>query len=165
MKFELKSIGIIRTPYKNKKEIPCQGYKSDKIGEVEIFSEFEEALKDIEYFSHIYLIYYFHKATGYEPLIKPFLDDQKHGVFATRYYNRPNPIGFSIVKLIERNRNILKVRQVDMLDETPLLDIKPYIPQFDQRINVKIGWLKIKLEKRSLRKEKNRFLNKKLERI
>ena len=154
MKFELKSIGIIHTPYKNKKEIPCQGYKSDKVGEVEIFSEFEEALKDIEYFSHIYLIYYFHKATGYEPLIKPFLDDQKHGVFATRYFNRPNPIGFSIVKLIERKRNILKVRQVDMLDETPLLDVKPYVPQFDQRINVKIGWLKDKIGEKITKKGK-----------
>ena len=156
MKFELKSIGIIHTPYKNKKEIPCQGYKSDKVGEVEIFSEFEEALKDIEYFSHIYLIYYFHKATGYEPLVQPFLDDQKHGVFATRYFNRPNPIGFSIVKLIERKRNILKVRQVDMLDETPLLDIKPYIPQFDQRINVKIGWLKDKIGEKITKKGYNK---------
>ncbi len=156
MKFELKSIGIIRTPYKSKKEIPCQGYKSDKVGEVEIFSEFEEALKDIEYFSHIYLIYYFHKATGYEQLIKPFLDDQKHGVFATRYFNRPNPIGFSIVKLIERKRNILKVSQVDMLNETPLLDIKPYIPQFDQRINVKIGWLKDKIGEKITKKGYNK---------
>ena len=153
-KFEVKSIGIIHTPYKDKKEIPCQGYKSDKIGEVKIFSEFEEALKDIEYFSHIYLIYYFHESTGYEPLVQPFLDDQKHGVFATRYYNRPNPIGISIVELIERKRNILRVRQVDMLDKTPLLDIKPYIPQFDQRINVEIGWLKDKLGKRINKKKK-----------
>ena len=145
MKFEIKPIGIIHTPYKNKKEIPCQGYKSDKTGEVEVFSEFEEALKDIENFSHIYLIYYFHKETGYEPLVKPFLDDQKHGVFATRYFNRPNPIGISIVELIERKSNILRVRQVDMLDETPLLDIKPYVPQFDQRQNTKIGWLKDKI--------------------
>jgi len=153
-KFEVKSIGIIHTPYKDKKEIPSQGYKSDKIGEVKIFSEFEEALKDIEYFSHIYLIYYFHKATGYELLAQPFLDDQKHGVFATRYYNRPNPIGISIVELIERKRNILRVKQVDMLDGTPLLDIKPYIPQFDQRINVEIGWLKDKLGKRINKRKK-----------
>jgi len=147
MKFELKPIGIIHTPYKDKKEIPCQGYKSDKVGEVEIFSEFEEALKDIEGFSHIYLIYYFHETTGYEPLTKTFLDTQKHGVFATRHYNRPNPIGISIVKLVKREGNILRVGQVDMLDGTLLLDIKPYVPQFDQRTNVKIGWLKGKIKK------------------
>ena len=145
MKFELKPIGIIHTPYKDKNEIPCQGYKSDKVGEVEIFREFEEALKDIEGFSHIYLIYYFHETTGYEPLVKTFLDNQKHGVFATRHYNRPNPIGISIVKLIKIEGNILRVGQVDMLDGTPLLDIKPYVPQFDQRINVKIGWLTDKI--------------------
>ena len=149
MKFEVKPIGIIRTPYKDKKEIPCQGYKSDKVGEVEIFSEFEEALKDIEGFSHIYLIYYFHETTGYKPLTKTFLDDQKHGVFATRHYNRPNPIGISIVELLERKGNVLRVKQVDMLDKTPLLDIKPYVPPFDQRINVKIGWLKDKIDKRN----------------
>ena len=141
MKFELKPIGIIRTPYRNKSEIPCQGCKSEEVGEVEVFREFEEALKDIEGFSHIYLIYYFHEATGYKPLTKTFLDDQEHGVFATRHYNRPNPIGISIVKLIKREGNILRVGQVDMLDGTPLLDIKPYVPQFDQRTNVKIGWL------------------------
>ena len=145
MKFELKPIGIIHTPYKDKNEIPCQGYKSDKVGEVEVFREFEEALKDIEGFSHIYLIYYFHEATGYKPLTKTFLDDQEHGVFATRHYNRPNPIGISIVKLIKREGNILRVGQVDMLNGTFLLDIKPYVPQFDQRTNVKIGWLTDKI--------------------
>ena len=145
MKFELRPIGVIHTPYMDKGEIPCQGYKADKAGEVEIFDEFEEALKDIEGFSHIYLIYWFHETTGYEPLTKTFLDDQKRGVFATRYYNRPNPIGISVVELTSRTRNILKVRQVDMLDGTPLLDIKPYIPQFDQRTNVRIGWLKDKV--------------------
>jgi tRNA-Thr(GGU) m(6)t(6)A37 methyltransferase TsaA len=144
MKFELKPIGVIHTPYRDKKEIPCQGYKSDKTGEVEVFSEFEEALRDLEGFSHIHLIYWFHEITGYEPLVKPFLDEQRHGLFATRHYNRPNPIGISIVELVERAGNILRVRQVDMLDGTPLLDIKPYVPQFDQRINVRIGWLRDK---------------------
>ena len=146
MKFELKPIGIIHTPYKDRKEIPCQGYKSDKVGEVEVFGEFEEALKDIEGFSHIYLIYYFHETTGYKPLVKPFLGDQPHGLFATRHYNRPNPIGISVVELLGRARNILRVKQVDVLDGTPLLDIKPYVLQFDQRRNVKIGWLKDKVE-------------------
>lgn len=150
MKFELKPIGIIHTPYKDRKEIPCQGYRSDKVGVVEIFNEFEDGLRDIEGFSHIYLIYYFHESTGYEPLVKPFLDDQKYGLFATRHYNRPNPIGISVVELIERKKNILKVRPVDMLDGTPLLDIKPYVPQFDKRTNVRIGWLKGQIKEKSI---------------
>jgi len=142
MKIEFKQIGIIHSPYKTKEEIPCQGYKTDKIGEVEVFKEFEKALRDIEGFSHIYLIYYFHATTGYKALVKPFLDNKKHGLFATRHFNRPNPIGFSIVELIERKDNILRVRQIDVLDKTPLLDTKPYVPQFDQRENVRVGWLK-----------------------
>ncbi len=145
MKFELKQIGMIHTPYRDKKEIPCQGYRSEKTGEVEIFREFEDAMKDIEGFSHIYLIYYFHEATGYVPLTSTFLDEEKHGLFATRHYNRPNPIGISIVELIERKGNILRIGQVDMLNGTPLLDIKPYVSHFDLRTNVKIGWLKSKV--------------------
>ena len=142
---ELKPIGVIHSPFKTKEEIPYQGYKSKKTGEVEIFSEFEAALKDIEEFSHIYLIYLFHKATNYKPLVKPFLGKEKHGVFATRHYNRPNPIGVSVVKLFGREHNILKVSQIDVLDKTPLLDIKPYVPQFDQREGARIGWLEGKL--------------------
>jgi len=141
MRLKLVQIGVIHSPYKTKEEIPCQGYKVNTIGEVEVFKKFERALKDIEGFSHIYLIYYFHKATVYEPLVKPFLDSKEYGVFATRHYNRPNPIGISVVELIERKENILRVRQIDVLDGTPLLDIKPYVPGFDHRENVKTGWL------------------------
>jgi len=141
MKPEFKQIGIIHSPHKKKEEIPCQGYKTDKIGKVEIFKEYEKALTNIEGFSHIYLLYYFHKHTGFKPLVKPFLDDKEHGLFATRHFNRPNPIGISVVELLEKKGNILKVKQIDVLDKTPLLDIKPYVPKFDQRKNVKIGWL------------------------
>ena len=147
MKIEFKSIGIIRTPFKTKEEIPCQGYKSDKKGRVIVNKEFEAYLEDLEGFSHIYLIYYFHKSTGQKPKVKPFLDDKERGVFATRYYNRPNPLGISVVKLLKKEGNILIVSQVDMLDKTPLLDIKPYIPRFDQRENVRIGWLEGKIKK------------------
>lgn len=160
MKIQFKPIGIIHSPFKklldsknpkglkksktfqNKEEIPYQGYKTDKIGEVEIYKEYEKALIDIEGFSHIYLIYYFHKHTGFKPMIKPFLDDKKHGLFATRHFNRPNPIGISVVEILGRKNNILKVRPIDTLDKTPLLDIKPYVPVFDQKENVRIGWLK-----------------------
>jgi tRNA-Thr(GGU) m(6)t(6)A37 methyltransferase TsaA len=141
MKIEFKQIGTIYSSFKRKEEIPCQGYRTDKIGTIRIFKEYEKALEDIEGFSHIYLIYYFHKHTGFKPLIKPFLDDKKHGLFATRYFNRPNPIGISVVELLERNKNILKVKPIDVLDKTPLLDIKPYVPMFDQRKNVRVGWL------------------------
>ena len=146
--FELKAIGVIRTPFKDKKEIPCQGYRAEVVGEVEVFPEFEEALKDIEGFSHVYLIYYFHENTGYEPLVRPFLDERERGVFATRYYNRPNHIGISVVRLTGVEGNVLEVAQVDMLDGTPLLDIKPYVPRFDHREDVRIGWLEGKMDKR-----------------
>ena len=142
MRIEFKQIGIIHSPFKTKEEIPCQGYKTRKIGKVEVFKEYEKALTDIEGFSYIYLIYHFHKNTGFKALVKPFLDNKKHGLFATRHFNRPNPIGISVVELLEREKNILKVKQIDVLDKTPLLDIKPYVHLFDQRKNIKIGWLK-----------------------
>jgi tRNA-Thr(GGU) m(6)t(6)A37 methyltransferase TsaA len=141
MKIEFKKIGIIHSPYKTKKEIPYQGYKTHNIGKIRVFKRYENALTDIEGFSHIYLIYYFHKHGNFKAMIKPFLDNNKHGLFATRHFNRPNPIGISVVKLLEKKKNILNVAQIDVLDKTPLLDIKPYVPTFDQRKNVKVGWL------------------------
>jgi len=138
---KFKIIGIIHSPFKEKEEIPCQSYKTDKCGKVEIFKEYEKALTDIEGFSHIYLLYYFHKHTDFKPMVKPFLDERKHGLFTTRHFNRPNPIGISIVRLIKRKRNIITVKPIDVLDNTPLLDIKPYVPLFDQRNKVRIGWL------------------------
>jgi len=145
MIIKLKPIGIIHTPYKTKKEIPCQGYKTNKIGKITVFKKYVAGLKDIEGFSYIWIFYYFHKAEQYESLVKPFLDNKKHGLFATRHFNRPNPVGISLVKLIKRKDNILTIKEIDVLDKTPLLDIKPYIPKFDNRKNVKIGWLKRKL--------------------
>ena len=136
-----KDIGVIRTCYKRKEDVPCQGFVRNAIGEVEIFPEFADGLNDIEGFSHVYLIYFFHQAGGYEPAVKPFLDVEKHGLFATRHFNRPNPIGISVVELLSRESNVLKVKGVDVLDGTPLLDIKPYVPQFDQKKNTRIGWL------------------------
>lgn len=144
-KIELKPIGIIHSPYKTTKDMPIQASRSKAIGKVEIFKEFEDGLKDIEEFSHIILVYFFHKSNRYSLLVKPFLDECLHGVFATRHPNRPNHIGISIVELLERKGNVLKVRGIDTLDNTPLLDIKPYVPKFDKRENVKFGWLEEKL--------------------
>jgi len=143
---DIKQIGIIRTPYKTKKEIPCQGYKTNTRGVIKVFEEYTAALKDIEGFSHIWILYKFHKAERFVPLVMPFLDDKKHGLFATRYYNRPNPIGISLVKLVKRKGNVLFIEEADFLDRTPLLDIKPYVPKFDTRKNVKIGWLEGKID-------------------
>ncbi|MBW2984000.1 tRNA (N6-threonylcarbamoyladenosine(37)-N6)-methyltransferase TrmO [Candidatus Woesearchaeota archaeon] len=142
---ELKPIGVISTPFKTKKDIPCQGYKSKKTGTIAVFKKYTQGLKDIEGFSYIWILYLFHKAEKYKPLVKAFLDTKLHGLFATRYFNRPNPIGMSLVKLIKRKKNILTIGEVDVLDKTPLLDIKPYVPKFDYRKNAKIGWLRGKL--------------------
>jgi tRNA-Thr(GGU) m(6)t(6)A37 methyltransferase TsaA len=144
---KIKSIGIIHSPYKKIADIPCQSYKSEKIGEIEVFKEYEKGLKDIEGFSHLIVLYYFHLARGYSLNSRPFLDKKSHGIFAIRGPNRPNHIGISTVRLLERNENKLKVKGMDVVDGTPLLDIKPYVPEFDIRENVKIGWLEDKLRK------------------
>jgi len=102
-------------------------------------------LKDIEGFSHIIILYFFHESRDYSLSVKPFLDSDRHGVFATRHPNRPNPIGISVVRLLERRGSILRVKGVDVLDGTPLIDIKPYVPSFDQATDAKIGWLKDRL--------------------
>jgi len=145
MKMELKPIGIIHSPYKTKEEVPIQAYLSDKVGEVEVFKKYEDGLKDIEGFSHIIIIYIFHKSKGYSLHVKPFLDDVSRGLFTTRTPNRPNPIGISVVRLLRKRGNILKIKGMDVLDCTPLIDLKPFIPRFDDREEVRIGWLEEKL--------------------
>ena len=140
-------IGIIHSPFTEKEKMPIQASRSQAIGQVEVFPEFAEGLNDIEALSHIYLIYFFHASSGYTLQVKPFLDNQEHGVFATRYPYRPNAIGLSIVKLLLREENTLTVEGIDTLDETPLLDIKPYIPDFDLRTDVHTGWYETRSEK------------------
>jgi len=140
MKFSMQSIGVIHSPFTEKDKTPIQASRSLAIGQVEIYPEFADGLKDIEALSHIYLLYAFHESQGYKLKVKPFLDDQEHGIFATRYPYRPNPIGLSVVKLLSCENNILTVEGVDVLDGTPLLDIKPYVPDFDLRTDVRAGW-------------------------
>lgn len=141
MMIEIKPIGVIHSPFKTVKDMPIQSYRSKRIGKIEVFKEFEDGLKDLEGFSHIIILYYFHKAEDEKLLVSPYLDKTLHGVFATRYPNRPNRIGISVLKLLERKGNVLKVDGIDVTDETPLLDIKPYVSKFDVRKNVKNGWL------------------------
>jgi tRNA-Thr(GGU) m(6)t(6)A37 methyltransferase TsaA len=137
----LSPIGVIHSPHAREKKTPIQPVYAEGIeGTVEVFPEYAEGLRDIEGFSHIYLIYHFHRAQPIRLIVKPFLEDAFHGVFATRTPYRPNPIGFSVVRLIAREDHILHIEDVDVLDGTPLLDIKPYISRFDHRENVRNGW-------------------------
>ena len=135
-----KPIGIIHSPFREAESTPIQAIRSSAVGRVEIFPEYTGGLQGIEEFSHLILIYAFHRSSGYELLVKPFLDDQTHGLFATRHPRRPNPIGFSVVELVARQERFLEIIGADMLDETPLLDIKPYVPDFDHRTAVRCGW-------------------------
>jgi tRNA-Thr(GGU) m(6)t(6)A37 methyltransferase TsaA len=142
---KVKSIGIIHTPFKCKKDTPIQPFQSKAVGEISVFKEYQEGLEGIEGFSHLILLYRFHKSRGYCLKVKPFLDNKLKGLFATRYPRRPNQIGLSVVKLIKRNGRILLVSGVDMIDNTPLLDIKPFIPDFNRKEKIRIGWLTKKL--------------------
>jgi len=144
---ELKPIGIIHAPFKNTGKAPYQGYKSAEISQIEVFKEFEEGLKDIEGFSHIMVIYWFHKSQGYHLLVKTPWDDSLHGLFTTRSPRRPCPLGLTVAELVAREKNILKVKGLDAIDGTPLLDIKPCIPSTDERSGVKLGWFEGKLGK------------------
>ena len=138
-------IGIIHSPFKCKEDTPIQPFKSKAIGKVEIFKKYQEGLKDIGDFSHIILIYKFHKSRGYCLKVKPFLDKKLRGLFATRYPRRPNQIGLTVVKLMKRKANILIVKGIDIIDGAPLIDIKPYVPEFDTRKGARFGWLEEKL--------------------
>ena len=137
----LRPIGIIHSQYKNAERVPIQPvYAENCPAQIEIFPEFADGLRDLDGFSHIYLIYYFHQAGAARLLVKPFLQDVEHGVFATRAPSRPNAIGQSIVKLVRRDGNILHIKGTDILDGTPLLDIKPYIKRFDRIDSERDGW-------------------------
>ena len=141
-------IGVIHSPYRTKESAPIQGiFSPGGLGRVEIFLEYAEGLKDIETFSHLILLYQFDRA-GEIKLVRPtFLDDEPHGVFASRHPCRPSGIGLTIVRLLGRSNNILEVSGIDVLDGTPLIDIKPYIPRFDCFPEATEGWLASKAER------------------
>lgn len=138
--YPMKPIGLIHTPFTDKAQTPIQPVRSQAIGTVEVYPEYADGLLDIEGFSHIILLYVFHQSSGYTLRVKPFLDNQLRGLFATRYPARPNPIGLSVVRLLARQGNTLQVQGVDVLDGTPLLDIKPYVPEFDVWTETRAGW-------------------------
>ena len=142
---KLKPIGIIHSPY-HAGQVPYQGCGREEIGEVEVFEQFAEGLKDIEGFSHIVLIYWFHKSRGYSLMVRTPWDTTPHGLFTTRSPNRPCPLGLSVVRLVAKKGNTLKVKDLDAIDGTPLLDIKPYVPTVDEKSDIKVGWLESKLK-------------------
>ena len=142
MQFKFKAIGILKTPHKSKSGVPIQGiFDPESKGRAEIFEQYESGLKDIEGFSHLILLYVFHRSEGYDLICRPYMEEKLHGVFSIRAPRRPNPIGFSVVRLDKREGGVLYLAEVDMLDGTPLLDIKPFVPKFDHRENVRVGWM------------------------
>jgi tRNA-Thr(GGU) m(6)t(6)A37 methyltransferase TsaA len=151
-------IGVIHSPFNNIEGMPIQPAGAKGIaGTVEIEHEYCDGLKDIEGFSHIILLYHFHLSKGYSLEVRPFMDDKLHGVFATRAPNRPNPIGISVVKLVRVQHCTLHIEGVDIIDGTPLLDIKPFVPEFDVVKAERIGWLSQKIAKIYEAKADKRF--------
>jgi tRNA-Thr(GGU) m(6)t(6)A37 methyltransferase TsaA len=142
---QYRPIGTIHSPYKEREGTPIQPLGGIGVdAEVEILPEFVEGLQDLEGFSHTILIYHCHLSQAHKLKVIPFLDDVARGLFATRSPARPNPIGISVVRLIRIDHNRLHVQDIDIIDQTPLLDIKPYVPDFDVRQEVTIGWLEKK---------------------
>lgn len=138
----LTPIGTIRTPFRDKQHCPIQPTAAaDARGRVEVLPRFAAGLETIETFTHLMLFYYLDRAAEVILSRPTFLDDNNHGVFASRHPCRPNGIGFSIVELVQWEGNLLHVRGVDMLDNSPLLDIKPYVPRFDARPGAGNGWV------------------------
>ncbi len=157
---QITPIGYAKTEFKDLKEMPIQPIGGmDKIGEIVINEEFKEGLKDLDGFNFIYLIYHFHKNKKYNLTPIPF-NDKTHtprGVFSTRTPVHPNHLGLSIVELIEVNDNVVKFRGVDILDGTPIIDIKPYIENFDKVCNPKSGWMKSSLDEVAQKRADDRF--------
>jgi tRNA-Thr(GGU) m(6)t(6)A37 methyltransferase TsaA len=139
---ELKPIGVIHSPFKDLAKMPIQPAGAAGVwGTVEVFAEYRAGLKDLDGFSHIILLYLFHRSQGFKLEVIPYMDTQPRGIFSTRAPVRPNPIGLSVVHLDRVDNGVLYVQNVDVLDGTPLLDIKPYVPEFDVHESLRTGWL------------------------
>lgn len=151
-------IGVIHSPFARPEGMPIQTTGARGVrGTVEVKPEFADGLKDLEGFSHILLIYHFHLSKAYSLLVTPFLDDELRGVFATRAPRRPNRIGISVVRLLGIEGSRLSIEDIDIVDGTPLLDIKPYVPEFDAPQAERIGWLAGKVDRLSDSRADKRF--------
>ncbi len=138
----IKPIGVVHSPFKDPVGVPKDSTDGMNYrGTVEIFPEYKEGLKDLDGFSHIIILFYFHKSEYSHLIVKPFLDDTLRGVFSTRSPHRPNYIGLSLVELQKIEDNIIYIKGIDMIEGTPVLDIKPYIPEFESNEGIRIGWL------------------------
>ncbi len=156
MNLTFKQIGNIQTEYETAEDMPIQPKGSDMKGTIVLFDQYMEGLNSIELFSHLILLYCFHKVKDMKLTVKPFLDSQERGVFATRAPVRPNHIGLSVVRLIEVNDNKLFVDNIDVLNGAPLLDIKPYVPKFDIYNDANNGWLPNDVNLKNVKSD-NRF--------
>jgi tRNA-Thr(GGU) m(6)t(6)A37 methyltransferase TsaA len=151
-------IGIIHSPFEGIENVPIQSVAAGGIcGSVEVFAEYAAGLKDLAGFSHIILLYHFHRVAQTRLIVVPFLDREPRGVFATRAPTRPNPIGLSVVRLLSVEGNVLRVENVDIVDNTPLLDIKPYVPEFDHHEVERTGWVAASGEKVKEKRADDRF--------
>jgi tRNA-Thr(GGU) m(6)t(6)A37 methyltransferase TsaA len=138
----IRPIGVIHTPYKDRKGMPIQGtFENGVTGSAKLFPEYEKGLKDLDGFSHAILIYHFNRVKETKLVGRPFLEDTEHGIFAIRGPARPNHLGMSVVRIVSVEKSVIVFSQVDILDETPLIDIKPYVSYFDAREDVRNGWL------------------------
>ena len=154
----MQPIGIIHSTYKEIENMPIQSVGAKDVkGYIEIYSDYVLGLKDLNGFSHIYAIYIFHKNTDYSLLVKPFLDNTERGLFSTRAPKRPNQIGLSIFKIESIDNENIYVSGIDVLDQTPLLDIKPYVSKFDVINDSKNGWLENVMRKSEEQKSDKRF--------
>ena len=151
-------IGTIHSPFKQIENMPIQPSSAQGIqGHIELDEDYMDGLSDLDGFSHIYLIFHLHLSKTFELKVVPFLDDQLRGVFSTRAPKRPNPIGLSVVKLVEINHNIITIENVDIVDGTPLLDIKPFVNEMNGVTDYRIGWLTNHAEEMKIRHSDKRF--------
>lgn len=151
-------IGVVRSPFTMLEGMPLQSVAAQGIpGFIELEPAFRAGLKDLEAFSHLILLTHLHRMTGYALEVTPYLDDQAHGVFATRSPRRPNPLGLSVVRLIAIEDGRLLIEDVDVLDGTPLLDLKPYVPAFDARETDRIGWFAGRVDRVHTTRADDRF--------
>jgi tRNA-Thr(GGU) m(6)t(6)A37 methyltransferase TsaA len=153
MIIEYRPIGYITTPFQEPVGVPIQPSRARGVrGTVQVSAEYVAALADLDGFSHVVLLCHLHQARPWRPLVVPYLDTVERGLFATRSPSRPNPIGLSVVRLLEVSGDRLEVEDVDLLDGTPVLDIKPYVPEFDSPAEIRLGWLEA-ARRRSVRSD------------
>lgn len=158
-KITYKQIGVIHSPFVEPKGTPIQPSAAKGVeGVVEVFPGYQKGLKDIEGFSHIILIYHFHLSKPYSLEVIPFMDNKPHGLFSTRAPSRPNPIGLSVVRLTKVESNKLYIKDLDIVNGTPLLDIKPFVGEFDHADIIKKGWLEKNIGKLSQTRDDKRFV-------